>query len=69
MPILFSGIGIAVMTGYLFPQIPATTGLRPMLGLVFILFGVYRGLVSRMQTAREDRRRYGGESTRPWEKE
>ncbi len=69
MPILFAGVGIAVLTGLLLPQLPKASGLRPMLGLIVILIGLHRFVVSRYTQGPTDRRRYGGDTDRPWEKD
>jgi cyanate permease len=38
----FMGMGIAVWIGILFPGLPKAGYLRLMIGLVFVLMGVYR---------------------------
>ena len=38
----FVTLGIAILFGWLFPQIPSSTGLRLILGLVVIMMGIYR---------------------------
>ncbi len=66
MPIAFVTIGLAIMTGNMLPQIPDNTLLRPVMGIVVILIGVHRFVVSRMQvTPRE--RPFGGDHPRPWD--
>jgi len=67
LPVAFVGIGSAILFGLLFPAIPAETGLRPILGMVVILMGVHRFVASRSARPR-DRRPYGGERRKPWEK-
>lgn len=67
LPVAFVGIGSAILFGLLFPAIPASTGLRPILGIVVILMGVHRFVASRSAQPR-DRRPYGGERRKPWEK-
>ncbi|MDD5088652.1 MAG: hypothetical protein PHI18_07635 [bacterium] len=66
LPVAFVGIGSSILFGFLFPAIPASTGLRPILGIVVILMGVHRFVVSRYVKP-HDRRPYGGEHRKPWE--
>jgi hypothetical protein len=68
LPIVMFAIGIAIFTGGILPQIPSGTGLRALLGLVVMLFAIYRFAAARIPPADHRRRRYGGESPRPWEK-
>jgi hypothetical protein len=65
LPVSFLIIGILILTGDLLQQLPEETGLRPIMGIVVILLGVHRFVVSRTPKARE--RRFGGEHRRPWE--
>lgn len=67
MPIAFVIIGIAIITGLILPQIPDETLLRPVMGIVVVLIGVHRFVVSRMPVAPQERR-YGGDRTRPWDR-
>jgi hypothetical protein len=67
LPIVLVAVGIAIFTRSILPQIPRQAGLRPLLGIVVLLFGVYRFVAARMPRS-ADRRRYGGEVQRPWEK-
>ncbi|RPH96354.1 hypothetical protein EHM69_01430 [candidate division KSB1 bacterium] len=66
LPVAFAVIGIAILSGLILTALPPSTGLRAVLGVVTILFGVYRFAASR--AVRDDRRRrYGGSHKRPWE--
>jgi len=65
LPIAFVAIGIAVLFGWILRDLPPSSGLRLMIGVVVILLGVHRFVASR--TASRDRRRFGGERDRPWE--
>ncbi len=47
---------------------PKETGMRPILGIVTILFGIYRSATFFLVPP-EKRRPYGGFRTKPWEKE
>ena len=47
------------MLGWIFPGMPEGTGMRPVLGIVTILFGVYRGATF-LLVPPEKRRPYGG---------
>ncbi len=67
LPIAMVAVGIAIFAGVILPQIPSHTGLRALLGVVVILFGVYHFTSVRTPKG-PDRRRYGGEIRRPWEK-
>lgn len=67
LPIAMVAVGIAIFTGLILQQIPATTGLRPILGLVALLLGIHRFIMTRVKRD-EDERRYGGGRRRPWEK-
>jgi uncharacterized membrane protein YfcA len=67
MPIAFVIIGIAITTGFLLKQIPDDTLLRPVMGVVVILLGIHRFVVSRMPVKPRERH-YGGDRTRPWDK-
>lgn len=67
LPIVMAAVGIAIFTGSILPQIPRSTGLRPLLGAVVILFGIYRFVAARTPRG-PDRRPYGGDFRRPWEK-
>jgi hypothetical protein len=66
LPIAFVAVGIAILAGWMFPQLPAMSGLRLVLGIVALLLGVHRFVASR-SVSRESRRRFGGERQRPWE--
>ena len=66
LPIGFTLIGIAILSGVLLTQLPKNTLLRPVMGIVVILLGVHRFVVSRMKVSPRDRR-FGGDRTRPWE--
>ncbi len=66
LPIAILAVGIAIFTGALLPQIPRGTGLRTLLGLVVILFAIYRFVAARIPKA-PAQRRFGGEIRRPWE--
>ncbi|MCB9366863.1 MAG: hypothetical protein H6508_06785 [Calditrichaeota bacterium] len=65
LPVSFLIIGILILTGDLLQQLPKETGLRPIMGIVVILLGVHRFVVSR--TPKPLDRRFGGEHRRPWE--
>jgi hypothetical protein len=67
LPITFVVIGIAIFAGLFLDAIPSQTGLRPILGMVSVMLGVYRFAASRMPTRPSDRRRFGGQRKRPWE--
>jgi hypothetical protein len=67
LPIAILAVGIAIFTGALLPQLPRGTGLRTLLGLVVMLFGIYRFAAARMQNV-PSHRRFGGEHPRPWER-
>lgn len=65
MPALFTGAGIALLMGWLQPTLGGA-GLRQVLGLVVVLFGLQRFAVARIR--RDTRsRRFGGGRHRPWE--
>lgn len=66
-PTALIAVGVAVLAGWLLPQLPSGLSLRTILGLVLILFGVHRFVASRYSIGSGDRRRYGGERKRPWE--
>jgi uncharacterized membrane protein YfcA len=66
VPIVLLAVGIAIFSGGILKQIPSATGLRPLLGIVVILFAIYR--FAAVRTPRAPERRFGGERTRPWEK-
>ncbi|MCB1059134.1 MAG: hypothetical protein KDB65_02790 [Calditrichaeota bacterium] len=65
LPVAFVVIGVMILTGNLLQQIPQGTGLRTVMGIVVILLGVHRFVVSRAPKSQE--RRFGGEHRRPWE--
>lgn len=67
LPIAILAVGIAIFTGTLLTLIPRGTGLRTLLGLVVILFAIYRFVAARIPQA-PSKRRFGGEFRRPWEK-
>ena len=67
MPAILVMVGIAVLTGWLFPGIPSRTHLRLLLGLIVILVGVHRFVAARGESPPNQRRRYGGKRPRPWE--
>jgi hypothetical protein len=67
LPVAFLVIGIAILTGLIFKEIPEGTFLRPVIGMVVILLGVHRFVASRMSIAPSERRRFGGGRQRPWE--
>jgi hypothetical protein len=67
LPIVVVAVGIAIFAGIILPQIPRQSGLRPLLGAVVVLFGIYRFVASRIPRG-PNNRRYGGEVRRPWEK-
>ena len=67
LPIVLVAVGIAIFAGGILLQIPRQSGLRPLLGAVVVLFGIYRFVMARTPKG-PDRRRYGGEVRRPWEK-
>lgn len=66
LPIAMGVIGIAIFTGLILRDLPASTGLRPIIGMVAILLGAHRFVVSRIKQSDEERR-FGGSSRRPWE--
>ncbi len=51
----FVVFGIAILMGWLFPQIPSETGLRFMLGLIVIMMGIYRFVSGGAYSNRERR--------------
>jgi len=53
--VIFLGVGIAILMGWLFPQIPSRTGLRFMLGLIVIMMGIYRFVSGGAYSNRERR--------------
>ncbi len=59
LPIFFMALGIAILSGWILPGLPEGTGIRPMLGMVTILFGLYRGVVF-LFVPPQKRRPYGG---------
>lgn len=59
LPIFFLVLGIGILTGWIFPGLPPGSGMRPMLGIVTILFGLYRGAVF-LFAPPQKRRPYGG---------
>lgn len=59
LPIFFFVLGIGILTGWIFPGLPPGSGMRPMLGIVTILFGLYRVAVF-LFTPPQKRRPYGG---------
>jgi hypothetical protein len=66
LPIAMGAVGIAIFTGLLLRELPDSTGLRPLLGIVTVLLGVHRFVAARMK--RDDgERRFGGGVRRPWE--
>ena len=67
LPIVMLAVGIAIFSGGILTQIPSGTGLRPLLGAVMVLFAIYRFVAARTRRVSE-RRRFGGERSRPWEK-
>ncbi len=67
LPIAILAVGIAIFTGALLPPIPRGTGLRTLLGLVMILFAIYRFAAARIPQALS-KRRFGGKRYRPWER-
>jgi len=69
MPTAIFGVGIAVLFGIAFPDLPEGNSLRLVLGLVIILFSAHRFVASRYGYGRGDERRFGGERPRPWENE
>ncbi len=68
LPILFLVFGAGILLGWIFPGLPEGTGMRPMLGLVTILFGLYRGSVF-LFVPPEKRRPYGGQRKKFLKKE
>ena len=66
LPIAFVAVGIAILAGWMFPQLPEPSGLRLVLGIVAVMLGVHRFVASRT-TSRASRRRFGGRRPRPWE--
>jgi hypothetical protein len=67
LPIAMVAIGIAILSGYLIPNIPGQSGLRMMMGLVAVLLGVFRFFLSRTAAREPKQRRFGGQRRRPWE--
>ena len=65
LPLAFVVLGVLILTGTILKQIPRETGLRTIMGVTVILLGIHRFVVSR--TPRGDRRRFGGDHSRPWE--
>ena|SRR3989339_1307257 len=68
MPIAFVIIGVAIMSGILLTRIPDETLLRPVMGVVVILIGIHRFVVSRMPVKPRERR-FGGDRPRPWDEQ
>jgi len=66
LPVGFVVLGVLILSGQILTAIPRETGLRPIMGVVVILLGVHRFVVSR--SPKGDRRRYGGDQSRPWER-
>jgi len=66
LPIAFVAVGIAILAGWMLPQLQGYSGLRLVLGIVALLLGVHRFLASRTGS-RGSRRRFGGGRQRPWE--
>lgn len=66
MPVAFVAIGIAIMTGAMLPQLPEGTMLRPVMGIVVMLIGIHRFVVSRVRAAPRERP-FGGDRPRPWD--
>jgi len=66
MPIAFVIIGVAIITGYMLPQLPNGTFLRPVMGFVVVLLGIHRFVVSRTPAAPRDRQ-FGGDRPKPWD--
>lgn len=65
LPIAFVVVGILILTGTILKEIPRETGLRTIMGIVVILIGVHRFVVSR--TPRNEHRRFGGSYRRRWD--
>lgn len=59
LPIFFLVMGTGILAGWIFPGLPPGTGMRPMLGVVTVLFGLYRGVVFLLAPP-PPRRPYGG---------
>jgi hypothetical protein len=59
LPVFFLVLGIGILAGWIFPGLPSGTGMRPMLGVVTVLFGLYRGAVFLLAPP-PPRRPYGG---------
>ena len=66
LPIAFVAVGIAILTGWMLPQLQGYSALRLVLGIVAVLLGVHRFVASH-SVSRGSRRRFGGERPRPWE--
>jgi hypothetical protein len=43
IPVFFLAFGAGILLGWIFPGMPQGTGMREMLGIVTVLFGLYRG--------------------------
>ena len=67
MPAVFVIAGIALCMGWLQPLLGGSVGLRQILGLVVVLFGLQRFALARIQRDTTGRRRFGGGRHRPWE--
>jgi hypothetical protein len=59
LPFFFLALGVGILCGWIFAGLPKGTGMREMLGLVTILFGVYRGALL-IFAPPAPRRPYGG---------
>lgn len=67
LPIAMVAVGIAILSGLILRELPAGLGIRPMLGIITVLLGVHRFVAARSAPPR-DKRRFGGERRRPWER-
>ncbi|NIO27859.1 MAG: hypothetical protein GTO29_04805 [Candidatus Latescibacteria bacterium] len=59
LAVLFLSVGIGILAGWILPGLPEGSGMRPMLGIVTILFGLYRGVIF-FFVPPQKRRPYGG---------
>jgi hypothetical protein len=59
LSIFFLVLGILLLAGLIFPGLPEESGIRVMLGIVSILFGLYRGVIF-FFVPPQKRRPYGG---------
>ena len=67
LPAAIVGVGIALLAGWMTLKVPAQFGLRQLLGLVVILFGLLRLVTGWSGSRSSERRPYGGSWRKPWD--